>query len=106
MNGLAAILPGLGLTLGAFGAAIYFLVLFRRPSLVRLLNGSGLLFTAIGLVQASMVLQRAAALGPVHDTAAWAVAILALAVLAQAIAALRNRRAWDGSERRAGGGVG
>ena len=87
----------------AFGAAalvVYFVVLAMRPRVVRLLNGSGLFFTGLGLIQASIWV-RDAALGAAWFNAELAVAALCLAVVAQSASALRNRKAWDGVDRRA-----
>lgn len=91
------------LTLLGFGGAAavvaYFVALAQPPSAVRLLNGSGLFFTRIALAQASW-LARAAPPGAA-TLGAWLIVALPLAAAAPA-AALRNRRAWDGAERRAG----
>ncbi len=92
-----------GLTLlGFVGAAaavvVYFVALAQRPSAVRLLNGSGLFFTGAALAQAAW-LSRAAP-PAAAALAAWLIVALLLAAFAQATAALRNRRAWDGAERR------
>ena len=87
----------------AFGAAavvIYFVVLAMRPRVVRLLNGSGLFFTGLGLIQASIWV-RDAAPGGAWFNAELAIAALCLAVVAQSVSALRNRKAWDGVDRRA-----
>ena len=92
----------------AFGAAavvIYFVVLAMRPRIVRLLNGSGLFFTGLGLVQASIWV-RDAAPGAAWFNAELAVAALCLAVVAQSASALRNRKAWDGVDRRGAAGEG
>jgi len=92
----------------AFGAAavvIYFVVLAMRPRIVRLLNGSGLFFTGLGLVQASIWV-RDAAPGAAWFNAELAVAALCLAVVAQSASALRNRKAWDGVDRRTPAGEG
>ena len=102
--GLEGVLFGLSVALSAAGILVYFVVLLRRPSVVRLLNGSGLFFTSVALAQVALVI-RNAALGPVYNNAAWVVILLCAAILAQATAALRNRRAWDGVERRDGGGA-
>jgi len=92
----------------AFGAAavvIYFVVLAMRPRIVRLLNGSGLFFTGLGLVQASIWV-RDAQPGAAWFNAELAVAALCLAVVAQSASALRNRKAWDGVDRRTPAGEG
>jgi len=86
-----------------FGVAallIYFVVLAMRPRVVRLLNGSGLFFTGLGLIQASIWV-RDAAPGGAWFNAELAIAALCLAVVAQSVSALRNRKAWDGVDRRA-----
>ena len=98
--GLSGILFALSVALSAAGIVVYFVVLLRRPSVVRLLNGSGLFFSAVALAQVALVIHRAP-LGPVYTNLAWAVILLSAAVLVQAAAALRNRKAWDGVERRA-----
>lgn len=98
--GLSGVLFGLSVALSAAGVIVYFVVLLRRPNVVRLLNGSGLFFTSVALAETALVI-RTAKLGPVYNNAAWVVILLCAAVLVQAAAALRDRRAWDGSERRA-----
>ena len=84
---------------------IYFVVLMRRPQWIRLLNGSGLFFTGVALSQIALLLPRAAAQGALF-TIAITVALLVAAVAVQSYAALRNRRAWDGTERRRTGDEG
>jgi len=84
---------------GAGGIVVYFVALAMRPRVVRILNGSGLFFTGLGLIQAAVWF---------HDTppsVAWfnrdvAMVALCLAVAIQCVAVLRNRRAWDGVDRR------
>ena len=85
--------------LGALAAFVaYFAALLRRPTWVRIVNGSGLLFTGLALAQAAVLV------GDVHPSlsglAELTVVALLLAVAAQAWSGLRNRRAWDGQERR------
>ena len=88
--------------LSALGAlVVYFVVLLRRPQWIRLLNGSGLFFTGLALSQIALLLPRAAAQGALFNIAV-TVALLIAAVAVQSYAALRNRRAWDGVERRRG----
>ena len=88
--------------LAALGAiVVYFYVLARRPRWVRLVNGSGLFFTGAALSQVAVLLPRAPAQGGLF-TIAVTVALLIAAVVAQSWGAMRNRRAWDGVERRAG----
>ena len=81
--------------------AVYFYVLARRPQWIRLLNGSGLFFTGLALAQVAVLLPRAASQGSLF-TIAVTVALLIAAVLAQSWSALRNRRSWDGIDRRTG----
>ncbi|OYX36473.1 MAG: hypothetical protein B7Y99_01710 [Caulobacterales bacterium 32-69-10] len=83
--------------LGALG--VYFYVVARRPQWIRLLNGSGLFFTGVALSLIAALLPRAAELGALN-TIAVTVALLIASVAAQSWAALRNRKAWDGVERR------
>jgi hypothetical protein len=95
-------LEGLRLASGAaavWSVVVYFYVLARRPAWIRLLNGSSLFFTGVALSMIAAVLPRAAALGSLF-TIAVTVALLIAAVLVQSWAALRNRKAWDGVERR------
>ncbi len=76
---------------------VYFVVLLQRPGWPRLLNGSGLFFSGLALSQAPFVLRG----GPETSlNAAFCIGFLLLAVIAQAVAALRNRRSWDGQDRR------
>jgi hypothetical protein len=91
--GWAALAFGLG------GVAIYFVVLAMRPRVVRILNGSGLFFTGLGLIQASIWVRDS------QPKIAWvnaelAVAMLCIAVMVQGVSVVRNRKAWDGVERR------
>ena len=97
---MSAALGWVGLAVALLGVASYFVVLVRRPHLVRILNGSGLLLSGLALTQAPALMSVAA--GPQAFSVSACVVLLSLGVLAQAVAALRNRRAWDGSERRAG----
>ncbi len=84
---------------GAVAAfVVYVVALLRRPTWVRLLNGSGLLFSGLALAQLAVLVAEAppalvlpAELGTV---------MLVLAVAVQGWSALRNRRAWDGIDRR------
>ena len=87
-----------GLATGLAGLAGYILVILRQPQVVRMLNGSGLMLTSLALTQARAMI--GAAEGPTAFPVQAAVALLILAVLAQVAAGLRNRRAWDGMERR------
>jgi len=87
------------LAFGAGAVVVYFVVIAMRPRLVRLLNGSGLFFTGLGLIQASIWVRDGS------PSVAWfnadiAIGALCLAVAAQSVSALRNRRAWDGVDRR------
>ena len=88
------------LVFGVAALLIYFVVLAMRPRVVRLLNGSGLFFTGLGLIQASIWV-RDAAPGGAWFNAELVIAALCLAVVAQSVSALRNRKAWDGVDRRA-----
>ena len=83
----------------AGGFVVYFVVLLRRPQWVRLLNGSGLFFSAFALGLAPSLLHRSAMAGSAFNAVLLTALVLA-AVVAQSYAALRNRRAWDGVERR------
>ncbi len=87
---------------GFFAIAAYFVALAIRPKWVRVLNGSALFFTGLGLMQMA-ILVRTQALGPGWFNANIAVLALSLAVAVQAYAVLRNRKAWDGVERRTPG---
>ena len=88
------------LVFGVAGILIYFSVLAMRPRLVRVLNGSGLFFTGLGLIQASIWVRDTAA-ATAWFNAEVAIVVLCLAVVAQSASALRNRKAWDGVDRRA-----
>jgi hypothetical protein len=88
---------------GGFGAiCAYFVALALRPKWIRVLNGSALFFTGLGLMQ-SAILIRNATLGPSWFNANVAVVALLVAVGVQGFAVLRNRRAWDGVDRRGDG---
>jgi len=85
---------------GFFAIAAYFIALAMRPRWVRVLNGSALFFTGLGLMQMAIMI-RTTSLGTGWFNANAAVLALLIAVGVQAYAVLRNRRAWDGVERRA-----
>lgn len=85
---------------GFFAIAAYFIALAMRPRWVRVLNGSALFFTGLGLMQIAIMI-RTTSLGTGWFNANAAVLALVLAVVVQAYAVLRNRRVWDGIERRA-----
>jgi hypothetical protein len=91
--GWAALAFGLG------AVVVYFAVLAMRPGVVRMLNGSGLFFTGLGLIQAG-VWVRDAQLRAAWLNAELAVAALCIAVVVQSLSVLRNRKAWDGVDRR------
>ena len=77
---------------------LYFAVWLRRRSVVRLLNNSGLLFTGLVLGLLPLAAVETGGQGGAHQVLA--VAFLLLALVAQGVAALRERRAWDGVDRR------
>ena len=83
-----------------FRIAAYFAAWAMRPMWVRALNGSALFFTGLGLMQLA-ILVRTEQLGMGWINANIAVIALVCAVLAKAWVVLRNRKAWDGVERRA-----
>jgi hypothetical protein len=86
---------------GAAAALLfYFMVWARRPSVIRLLNNSGLLLTglALGLLPMALIGRE-----PGDDRyVLLTIAFLWLALLAQSVAAFRERKAWDGADRRTG----
>ncbi|HEX7758019.1 MAG TPA: hypothetical protein VF459_00845 [Caulobacteraceae bacterium] len=87
---------------GFLAIAAYFVALAVRPRWARVVNGSALFFTGLALIQLA-ILARAQGLGPGWFNANVAVICLLLAAAVQAYAVLRNRKAWDGVERRAPG---
>jgi uncharacterized membrane protein HdeD (DUF308 family) len=86
---------GLG---GLAGIAAYIWVVLRRR---RWLNSAGLLLTALGLMQLSLLIHQNLGLSGLIQ-AAMAVALLLAAVVVQIIAAVRARTPWDGVDRRGG----
>jgi hypothetical protein len=97
-----ALIPALTFASGlsaVVALGVYVYVVARRPQWIRLLNGSGLLFTGIALILIAALLPGAAGLGSLF-TIAVTVALLIASVLVQSWAALRNRKAWDGVDRR------
>ena len=98
LSGHASALGWTGLAAGLAGLGVYVIVVLRQPEVVRMLNGSGLMLTSLALTQARQMI--GAAEGPTAFSVQAAVVLLILAMLAQSAAALRNRRAWDGVERR------
>ena len=80
--------------------AVYILVWVRRPNVIRLLNNSGLFFTGMGLVFIPLFMTRDAAGASADRYATFSVIFLLLALAAQVLAAFRERRAWDGLDRR------
>lgn len=98
MNAEGAHILGLvGVAVAVLAIVIYFVVIFRRPNVTRLLNGSGLFLTGLALSQAPFLLHPIPAN---RMNATFAVVLLIMAVAAQGLAALRHRKAWDGTERR------
>jgi hypothetical protein len=84
---------------GAAAIVVYFVALALRPRVVRVLNGSGLFFTGLGLIQAAVWLRDT------PTSVAWfnrdiAIVAFCLAVVIQSVSVLRNRKAWDGTDRR------
>ena len=94
----ASALGWAGLATGLAGLVVYVLVVLRQPEVVRMLNGSGLLLTSLALTQAREMISVAQ--GPAAFALQATVGLLIAAVVAQSAAVLRNRRAWDGTERR------
>ena len=94
---------------GVAGAAValvvYFVSIAIRPRWVRLINGAGLFFTGLGLGEAALSLRALGPMRPEATNAAFGICVLLVAVYFQSVAALRGRRPWDGTERRAGGGA-
>ncbi|MGC1301613.1 MAG: hypothetical protein WA840_04490 [Caulobacteraceae bacterium] len=93
-----AALGGLALAVAFVGVASYFVALVRQRAWIRLLSNSGLLLSGMALSQAPSMLRRAQGADAFSIQAG--VVLLTAAVLAQSAAALRNRRAWDRTERR------
>jgi hypothetical protein len=87
----------------AYGGAIlavlvYFWAWLRRPAAIRLLNNAGLFFTGLGLLFVPLFMPRDYAQADRY--AVFSVVFLLLALAAQILAAFRERRAWDGLDRR------
>ena len=99
----AAALGWAGLATGLAGLLIYILLALRRPNATRMLNGSGLLLASLALLQARILVE--AGVGGAAFTVQASLVLLIASVVAQASAGLRNRRAWDGVERRRGLGL-
>jgi hypothetical protein len=95
----------IALGFGWLAILVYFVVLAMRPRIVRMLNGSGLFFSGLGLIQASIWVRDSS------PSVAWfnadiAIGALCIAVAAQSVSALRNRKAWDGVDRREPAAIG
>jgi hypothetical protein len=84
----------MGLAFGTAAIVIYCMVLALRPGISRMLNGSGLFFTGLGLIQVALWV-RYAGPAPTWFNADVALVALSVAVVVQSLAALRDR-AWDG----------
>ena len=87
----------------AYGGALVAIVIYvwawlRRPAAIRLLNNAGLFFTGLGLLFVPLFMPRA--YGEADRYALFSVIFLLLALAAQILAAFRERRAWDGLDRR------
>jgi hypothetical protein len=87
----------------AYGGAIVAIVIYvwawlRRPAAIRLLNNAGLFFTGLGLLFVPLFMPRA--YEQADRYAIFAVLFLLVGLAAQILAALRERRAWDGLDRR------
>ncbi len=96
---ILTVLSWASIAAGLAAFAVYFIVLLRRPRWIRLLNGSALFFTGIALTQLPLFL-RDGAEGRAWLNGVVAVGCLLLAVLVQSLAALRDRKSWDGADRR------
>ena len=83
---------------GLVGVGAYIWVVLKRR---RWLNSAGLLLTALGLMQLSLMIHQNLGLAGLIQ-AGLAVALLLAAVVVQLIAAVRARTPWDGEERRGG----
>jgi hypothetical protein len=94
----SAALGWAGVLCGLAGLVVYLVMAVRRPGAARLLNGSGLLMASLALLQARTV--AALAVGSPAFALQACIVLLILSVIAQSAAVLRNRRAWDGVERR------
>jgi hypothetical protein len=84
---------------GAGAIVVYVVALAMRPRAIRMLNGAGLFFTGLGLIQAAVWFRDT------PPSVAWfnrdvTIAALCLAAAIQSLSVLRNRRAWDGIDRR------
>lgn len=93
-----SLLSWVGIVAGAAAVVVYFAVIALRPRLVRMINGFGLFFTGLGLMQAGLLVRAAAPTSWMN--ADLAIAALTIAAAMQGYAALRNRSVWDGAERR------
>ena|SRR5579871_1882681 len=89
---LALALYWAGLLGGLAALIVYFLQIAIRPRWVRLISGSALLFTGIGLAEAAICLHTLRASEPQRLGASIAVLALLAAVYLQSAAALRGRR--------------
>jgi hypothetical protein len=92
-------LSWIGIVVGAAAVLAYFGAIALRPNLVRIVNGFGLFFTGLGLVQTGLLARQA-------EPTSWLnadIAVIALSIAAamQVYGALRHRGAWDGADRRA-----
>jgi hypothetical protein len=95
----AGVSTGLSVICGLAAVAavgVYIRVMLRQR---RWMNSVGLLFTGLGVGQLSLMLPATAGAGPLIH-AALMVALFLAALVAQVVAALRGRAAWDGQERR------
>ena len=103
MSGAGSLMPvleAIGFLAGLLALGVYLVVIVRHPHWVRMLNGSGLLLTGMALLPSPGLLMHVQP--PAVFDAQAVVVLLISAVVAQSVAALRNRRAWDGVERRTG----
>ena len=82
----------------ALAVAVYFWAWLRRPAAIRLLNNAGLFFTGLGLLFIPLFMPRA--YGEADRYALLCVVFLLVGLAAQILAAFRERRAWDGLDRR------
>ena len=90
--------------IGALAAiGVYFLQIAMRPRWVRLVSGSALLFTGIGLAETSIGLHSLQPSDPWQLGAIIAVLSLLMAVYLQCAAALRGRRGERRAEEPAAG---
>jgi hypothetical protein len=93
------LMGAISIAAAAIGVVFYFLALLRPPRGARLVQSSGLLFTALALGEFATFGPRAASAGALFNVTLCQL-FLIVAIIVQAWSGLRRRRTYEGIDRR------